>query len=266
MSQQSSWVVQRLYYRSRSLAHTLPFWNNFTSVQLEINREETATANMLRPAGTDQKHVILSTLTYHHEALAQILRAWVKRVISLPLRRTDSFRLLGCGFVLCCCVCVAFSLCGWHRLTFIPCFRGMRALTLASMQHFHHSVRQQRHQIWFSSATGFDCSIWWFENVHTKETVCSVNFMENSKFCADVMFQRREICSWKFCEMLKSGAGIHFSASTAVPQPSQRAPKAQQHFAVTLLPVRKTRPKANSSFILEIMKKSVWKRLEWKLW
>lgn len=42
------------------------------------------------------------------------------------------------------------------------------------------------------------------------------------------MFQRREICSWKFCVMLKR-AGIHwkhFPASTAVSHPSRRAPKA----------------------------------------
>lgn len=83
--------------------------------------------------------------------------------------------------------------------------------------------------------------------------------MENYQFCADVWGHQTETYSWKFCVILKSGAQIHFShfsASAAVPHLSQQAPKAPQHLAVTLLPVRKTRLKANSSFILEIMKKS----------
>lgn len=48
-------------------------------------------------------------------------------------------------------------------------------------------------------------------------------------------------------------AKSHFSASPAVPQNSRRAPEAQRRLAVTPPPARKTRPRANSSFILEMM-------------
>lgn len=137
----------------------------------------------------------------------------------------------------------------------------------STRQRFGHLIGQRRHQILFFSSYRFQLRPVFLINLNGSQgrNVCCVHFKSfvDSVFVRTQNYAARYSACW-----YESGAGIHFSrfsAPAAVPHLSQWASRALRCLAVTLLPVRKTPLKANSSFILEIMKKSVRKRLEWKL-
>lgn len=81
-----------------------------------------------------------------------------------------------------------------------------------------------------------------------------------------VVFQRREMCSCKFCVMLKKAVLESFGAVFLLPQLCHilhsELPELGGASSSHLSQSERRGRKANSSFTLEIRKKSEWKRLQ----